>query len=155
MDHFILPRAAWTNGMEIAFRMNRGEGHEAYVQIGRDFYEFLRKAVPWGVLDGIRQAVHAENEKNAAAFRPAKRRVTSPRRFENKRNGHNKFWEIGIVDPQTYEVRYGAIGTEGARSRKHFATRGAMSGARFNKVAEKLGRGYVEVFGAEPWEIEG
>lgn len=65
-------------------------------------------------------------------------------RYENTRNGSNKFWEIEI-NGNWFATRWGAIGTQGQRKIKTFANP-TIARAEYNKlIISKLRKGYTEV----------
>jgi len=70
------------------------------------------------------------------------------RRFEFADNSSNKFWEIE-QDGSDLNVRWGKIGTQGQSQTKSFADDAKCAAAIAKLIAEKTGKGYVEV-GAAP-----
>jgi uncharacterized protein (TIGR02996 family) len=70
------------------------------------------------------------------------------RRFEFSEGTSNKFWEVK-VEESTQFVRYGKIGTAGQEKEKEFDTPGEAKVDTKKLIAEKTGKGYVEV-GVKP-----
>jgi len=70
------------------------------------------------------------------------------RRFEFSDASSNKFWEIE-QDGLDLNVRWGRIGTQGQAQTKSYADQAKCSTAMDKLIAEKTGKGYVEV-GAAP-----
>lgn len=70
------------------------------------------------------------------------------RRFEFVEGGTSKFWEITEAG-LTFTVRYGRIGAAGQTQEKSFATEGLARAAAAKVIAEKTGKGYVEVAAAD------
>lgn len=70
------------------------------------------------------------------------------RRFEFADNSSNKFWEVE-QDGSDLNVRWGKIGTQGQSQTKSFADDAKCNAAMTKLIAEKTGKGYVEV-GAAP-----
>jgi predicted DNA-binding WGR domain protein len=66
------------------------------------------------------------------------------RRFELVDGASSRFWEIA-VDGKTSIVRFGKIGTQGQTKSKSFPTEEAAARDAEKLVAEKTGKGYVEV----------
>lgn len=84
--------------------------------------------------------------------------ITLDKRLEHTTGGHNKFWEIKVVDNGAYhaagyrfnvKTRYGKIDTRGMESNKDFTSQKACDVFVQSKINEKLTKGYVEV-GAVP-----
>jgi predicted DNA-binding WGR domain protein len=71
----------------------------------------------------------------------------SVRRFEFNDGKSSKFWEIELAVAQ-FTVRYGKIGTAGQTQVKEFADGAAAVKAVDKLIAEKTGKGYLEVGGA-------
>jgi uncharacterized protein (TIGR02996 family) len=70
------------------------------------------------------------------------------RRFEFIEGTSSKFWEVKIEDSQQI-VRYGKIGTEGQTKEKDFDSVSEAKADTKKLIAEKTGKGYVEV-GVKP-----
>ncbi|MFZ5439347.1 MAG: WGR domain-containing protein [Myxococcota bacterium] len=70
------------------------------------------------------------------------------RRFEFSEGTSNKFWEVKVEGEQQL-VRYGKIGTAGQEKEKDFDSPGEAKADTRKLIAEKLGKGYVEV-GVKP-----
>jgi len=70
------------------------------------------------------------------------------RRFEFADSSSNKFWEVEQEDSDL-NVRWGKIGTQGQSQTKSFADNAKCKAAMDKLIAEKTGKGYVEV-GAAP-----
>jgi predicted DNA-binding WGR domain protein len=75
------------------------------------------------------------------------------RRFEFADDKSNKFWEIE-QDGLDLNLRWGRIGTEGQSQTKAFADQAKCTAAMSKLIAEKTGKGYVEV-GVAPAAIIG
>ena len=73
--------------------------------------------------------------------------ASSVRRFEFREGSSAKFWEIELNEAG-FVVRYGKIGTNGQTQAKAFPTPDAARTAADKLIAEKVGKGYVEVGGA-------
>ena len=71
------------------------------------------------------------------------------RRFEMTEGSASKFWEISM-EGSAFTVRYGRLGTDGQTQRKEFADEAKAQAAANKLVAEKTGKGYVEVGAAAP-----
>lgn len=69
------------------------------------------------------------------------------RRFELVEDGSSKFWEI-TVDGGSFTVRYGRIGSAGQTQKKDFAGAPQAAAAAAKLIAEKTGKGYLEVAAA-------
>jgi len=70
------------------------------------------------------------------------------RRFEFVEGTSSKFWEVKVEDSQQI-VRYGKIGTEGQTKEKDFDSASEAKADTKKLIAEKTGKGYVEV-GVKP-----
>lgn len=70
------------------------------------------------------------------------------RRFEFSEGSSNKFWEVKVEDSEQ-TIRYGKIGTAGQEKVKDFDSPGEAKADTKKLIAEKTGKGYVEV-GAAP-----
>jgi len=70
--------------------------------------------------------------------------ATSTRAFEFKDDKSSKFWEVTHFD-STVTVRYGKTGTIGQRQEKVFDDASAASRHVAKLIAEKTGKGYLEV----------
>lgn len=68
------------------------------------------------------------------------------RRFEFVEGGSSKFWEVKVED-EVQTVRYGKIGTAGQEKTKDFESPGEAKADTKKLIAEKTGKGYVEVGG--------
>lgn len=68
----------------------------------------------------------------------------STRRFEFKDARSYKFWEIE-VQGDSYTVRYGKVGTDGATSSKSFASPEKAQAEAEKKIKSKTKKGYAEV----------
>lgn len=66
------------------------------------------------------------------------------RRFEYKDEKSSKFWEISVAG-NGFTVRYGKIGTDGQTQTKEFADAAAAEKHAQKMIAEKTGKGYLEV----------
>ncbi|MDP3537952.1 MAG: WGR domain-containing protein [Azonexus sp.] len=66
------------------------------------------------------------------------------RRFEYNDEKSSKFWEIQIKG-NGFNVRYGKIGTDGQKQSKDFADTTSAEKQAQKLIAEKLGKGYLEV----------
>lgn len=66
------------------------------------------------------------------------------RRFELVEDGSSKFWEID-QEGASFTVRYGRIGSAGQTQKKDFPGEPQARAAAAKLVAEKTGKGYVEV----------
>ena len=69
---------------------------------------------------------------------------TTKRRFEFVGGTSDKFWELSVQGKEVL-VRFGRNGTTGQASTKSFADAGAAQKHAEKLIAEKLGKGYVEV----------
>jgi len=72
--------------------------------------------------------------------------IAGARYFELADGKSSKFWEI-TVDGDSHTVRYGRIGANGTSKVKSFATTDAAAADADKLIAQKLGKGYVEVLG--------
>ncbi len=70
--------------------------------------------------------------------------ATKPRMFEFSEGTSNKFWEV-VLDGATVSVRFGKIGTAGMTKPKVFPTDVAAKKYYDELIAEKTGKGYVEI----------
>jgi uncharacterized protein (TIGR02996 family) len=70
----------------------------------------------------------------------------SKRYFEFVEGGSKKFWEIA-VDETRQTVRFGKLGTDGQTKTKSFDSPSRARSATRKLIAEKIGKGYVEVGG--------
>lgn len=68
------------------------------------------------------------------------------RRFEFVEGGSSKFWEVK-VEEEVQTVRFGKIGTAGQEKTKDFDSPGEAKADTKKLIAEKTGKGYVEVGG--------
>lgn len=66
------------------------------------------------------------------------------RRFEYAEGASSKFWEI-TEEGSAYTVRYGRIGTAGQTQTKAFGGEAEARAAAAKVIAEKTGKGYIEV----------
>lgn len=66
------------------------------------------------------------------------------RRFEFSEGSSNKFWEVKVEGEQQI-VRFGKIGTAGQEKEKDFDSAGEAKADTKKLIAEKTGKGYVEV----------
>jgi len=66
------------------------------------------------------------------------------RRFEFSEGSSNKFWEVKVEGEQQI-VRYGKLGTAGQEKEKDFDSAGDAKADTRKLIAEKTGKGYVEV----------
>lgn len=71
------------------------------------------------------------------------------RRFEYKDEKSSKFWEISVAD-KGFTVRYGKIGTDGQTQIKEFADAATAEKQAQKLIAEKVGKGYLEVGHEQP-----
>jgi uncharacterized protein (TIGR02996 family) len=69
------------------------------------------------------------------------------RRFHFSEGSSNKFWEVKVEGEQQL-VRYGKLGTAGQEKEKDFDTAAEAKADTKKLIAEKVGKGYVEVGGA-------
>jgi DNA ligase 1 len=70
--------------------------------------------------------------------------TTGARRFEFSEGTSNKFWTIS-VNATEVNVQYGRIGSQGQSNVKSFANEAAAQQHADKLIAEKTGKGYVEV----------
>jgi len=79
---------------------------------------------------------------------------TLDKRLEHTTGGHNKFWEVKVIDNGPYhntgyrfnvETRYGKMDTKGMSSVQDFTSQKACDIFVQKKIQEKLNKGYVEV----------
>ncbi|MEW5742560.1 MAG: WGR domain-containing protein [Myxococcota bacterium] len=84
--------------------------------------------------------------KAAAPAAPPREVVVEPgfRRFEFSEGSSNKFWEVKVEGEQQI-VRFGKIGTAGQEKEKDFDSAAEAKADTKKLIAEKLGKGYVEV----------
>jgi uncharacterized protein (TIGR02996 family) len=68
------------------------------------------------------------------------------RRFEFVEGGSSKFWEVKVEESEQI-VRFGKIGTAGQEKTKEFDGPGEAKADTKKLIAEKTGKGYVEVGG--------
>jgi predicted DNA-binding WGR domain protein len=73
----------------------------------------------------------------------------STRRFEMVEGSASKFWEV-TENGASLTIRYGRIGTNGQTQEKSFADEAKASAAAAKLIAEKTGKGYVEVSADAP-----
>jgi uncharacterized protein (TIGR02996 family) len=92
-------------------------------------------------------------KKPAAAAAPAPKKDAAPvtvepgfRRFEFSEGGSNKFWEVKVEESEQ-TVRFGKIGTAGQEKVKEFDSASEAKADTKKLIAEKTGKGYVEVGG--------
>ena len=71
-------------------------------------------------------------------------KTTCKRRFEFIGGGSDKFWEIEVIGKDVL-VRFGRRGTNGQANAKAFPDEVAAMKHADKLVAEKIGKGYVEV----------
>ncbi|MCC6333707.1 MAG: WGR domain-containing protein [Myxococcales bacterium] len=92
----------------------------------------------------------APKEEAAPPPPPRQDVVVEPgfRRFEFSEGSSNKFWEVKVEGEQQI-VRYGKIGTAGQTKEKDFDSAGEAKADTKKLIAEKTGKGYVEV-GVKP-----
>ena len=74
----------------------------------------------------------------------SKTKTPATRRFEFVEGTSNKYWEVSISGTGV-TVRFGRIGTNGQTSVKEFADAAKASQHADKLIAEKTGKGYVEV----------
>ncbi len=105
-------------------------------------------AAPVKVAAPTKTAAPAKPTAPAAAPVVAAPAAVEPgfRRFEFSEGGSNKFWEVK-VDDSTQLVRFGKIGTAGQEKEKDFDGPGEAKADTKKLIAEKTGKGYVEVGG--------
>lgn len=84
--------------------------------------------------------------KRKATGKGAKGRRLKKRVFALSDGKSDKFWEIHQSGPD-YTVRYGRRGTDGRTSTKSFATPEDCKVAADKLIAQKAGKGYIEVEG--------
>ena len=65
-------------------------------------------------------------------------------RYENRKYGHNKFWEIELHG-HGFTTTWGKIGTEGASTSKYFVDNHAAKLAHDAIIREKTDKGYALV----------
>ncbi len=97
-------------------------------------------------------AAAPKTEKKAAApAAPAAPVTVEPgfRRFEFSEGSSNKFWEVKVEGEQQI-VRFGKIGTPGQTKEKDFDSAGEAKADTKKLIAEKTGKGYLEVGVAPP-----
>ena len=70
--------------------------------------------------------------------------MTTTREFHFSDGASDKFWRIAI-DGAAFTVHYGRKGTKGQAQEKSFASNEAAQQAANKLIAEKTGKGYVEV----------
>jgi DNA ligase 1 len=70
--------------------------------------------------------------------------ATSPRMFEFTEGTSNKFWEV-VLNGMEVVVRFGKIGTAGMTKPKTFPSDAAAKKYYDDLIAEKIGKGYVEI----------
>ena len=92
-----------------------------------------------------------KKEAAPAAAAPAPAAAKAPvgvepgfRRFEFSEGSSNKFWEVKVEDAEQ-TIRFGKIGTAGQEKVKDFDSRGEAKADTKKLIAEKTGKGYVEV----------
>ena len=68
------------------------------------------------------------------------------RYFEFTEGASKKFWEV-VVDGTSQTVRFGKLGTQGQEKTKDFDSPSKTRAATAKLIAEKTGKGYVEVGG--------
>lgn len=69
---------------------------------------------------------------------------TGVRRFEFSEGSSHKFWEVSVRGTEV-TVRFGRIGTQGQAQVKSFADDAAASEHVEKLIAQKVGKGYVEI----------
>jgi uncharacterized protein (TIGR02996 family) len=102
-------------------------------------------AAPAAPAPTAKKAAKAEAAPAAAPAAAAKV-VVEPgfRRFEFVEGSSNKFWEVKVEGEQQI-VRFGKIGTAGQVKEKDFDSAGEAKADTKKLIAEKTGKGYVEV----------
>ncbi|MFM8582702.1 MAG: WGR domain-containing protein [Planctomycetaceae bacterium] len=70
----------------------------------------------------------------------------APRRFECREGGASKFWQV-LLRGTDVVVQFGKLGTQGQQSVKSFSSTAQAEAHAEKQIAEKLGKGYVEVPG--------
>lgn len=94
---------------------------------------------------GVRQDAKVEKQSVPAKKGESTMATTaSKRRFEFVGEGSDKFWEISVSDKDV-TVRFGRTGTSGQSNVKSFADGAAATKQAEKLIAEKTGKGYVEV----------
>lgn len=74
--------------------------------------------------------------------------MATQRYFESCDGNSEKFWSINL-EKEDHTVNYGRIGTVGQSKTKSFAN-SAKALASFEKlIAQKIGKGYVEISGGK------
>ena len=76
---------------------------------------------------------------------------TDKKRFTNRKNGHNKYWEVWVEGKNMF-THYGKIGTEGQTTIKELSSHYHAKMTATNKIDEKLSKGYIAVK-PEKWEV--
>ena len=66
------------------------------------------------------------------------------RRFEFVSGGSDKFWEADVTGNEV-AVRFGRNGTNGQTEQKTFADEAAATKHAESKIAQKIGKGYIEI----------
>lgn len=110
-----------------------------------------------------RKAVSTYKKKEASGYPILKMNTTAhtimptttlDKRFEMTTGGHNKYWEIKVLDNGPYyasgyrfnvEIKYGKMDTRGMSSNKDFTSQKACMAFVNSKINEKTAKGYVEV----------
>jgi DNA ligase-1 len=96
-------------------------------------YVRVRAAAPVAL-----KSIHANKGKSTMPS------TSSKLRFEYVAGRSDKFWEIQVTGKETL-VRFGRNGTNGQSSAKSFADEAAAQNHADKLIAEKTGKGYVEV----------
>jgi DNA ligase-1 len=87
------------------------------------------------------KSINANKREKRESTMPS---TSSKRRFEYVAGSSDKFWEIQVTGKETL-VRFGRNGTNGQSSAKSFADAAAAQDHAAKLIAEKTGKGYVEV----------
>lgn len=66
------------------------------------------------------------------------------RTFVHTTDGHSKFWTVSVAGRHVH-FTWGRIGTCGQQKTKSFSYESAARAAAYDKMQEKLGKGYVEI----------
>lgn len=101
--------------------------------------------IEFGV-DGAAREVEVARTSSAGGVRGSRESsggVGWPRRFELVEGRSSKFWQVSVAS-NSFEVRFGRIGTEGQRQTKTFSTDHEAVIEAEKLIAEKLRKGYQE-----------
>jgi len=93
-------------------------------------------------------------ESRARGACPSREGGVRMRRFELVEGKSSKFWEIELSG-DSFEVRWGRIGTSGQSQTKSFPTAAKAQAEHDKLVAEKVKKGYSEVGGGEAKSASG